>query len=165
MSDEIPKTDDSGSLGTQEQDKVTDVQVVTPTEGLPIVDTVKGLASGHSRSLGGEVAAGLIAGSFRQMEHSMNELRSENQELRNKLEASEKQLLQEKVKSAVLEERIRSFSRERRNNNLSITLGVALIGLSTNVWANELKLLAFILAVVGIVLLISGWLSPRGKSQ
>lgn len=160
----MPTPTDSGASGTQQGDQVPDVQVESPMTGLPIVTTMEGLAAGHARSMGGEVTAALIVGSFKQMNHNLQEAQKELHDLRNKLEVDLGQLSDHKVKTAVLEERVKSFSRDRNIKNLCITIGMALIGIAIDLFRNNLRLLGVLMVILGVVLLLIGWLSPEGGS-
>ena len=89
---EIPELQDTGSAGTQETEPAQAVSPALPEgalERLPLAKAVEGLAATRSRSMGGEVAASLLAGSFNQISHELNEAKNELRETRNELKPSE----------------------------------------------------------------------------
>ena len=72
----IPVPDKSGGDGKQvARESTADFQEANPLEGLPMAKAIDGLASSHSRSLGGEVTSALIAGATTQLALDYRELK------------------------------------------------------------------------------------------
>ena len=79
---DIPKPDESGSSG--EQLPSADAQLVasSPLNGLPLADTIQGLAATKYRGMGGEVVAALLAGATSQMSQELQRAKGEIDTLR-----------------------------------------------------------------------------------
>jgi len=164
---EIPKPNETGSAGTQQTGtaSVAPVEKESPLQGLPITEVVEGLAATRSRSMGGEVAANLIAGSFTQLSHNYQETRQELRNTRLELERAQKELSGSKTKTAVLQERVNNVFRERHLKNLSITAGTVLIGLGIEFYRNNLEKASYVVAGLGLLLIFLGWFSRGGGTE
>ena len=158
---EIPEPEETGSSGTQLTGaaEIVSPEEESPLKGLPIAQRVEGLAATRSRSLGGEVAAGLIAGSFAQLSYDLQTTRQELSITREELKRSLEELSDSKIKSAVLQERVNAYKRERHLKNLIITTGTALITFGIQFIRINLDTYGYILFFLGALLLIFGWFS------
>lgn len=167
MVPEIPRPTETGSAGTQESASMTLVapEPPRPLDGLPISQRVEGLAASRPRSMGGEVAAGLIAGSFTQLSHELSEARQQLKETQRDLHASQDALAGCRERSAVLDERVRASTRDRHLRNLCIAIGTALIGIAIEFVRNKLETTGYILGFLGALLLLFGWLSTSKGDQ
>jgi len=161
---DVPEPGNTGASGTQQQENIAEVSVVNPIASLPIVSTVQGLAAGNPRSMGSETTTTLIAGTVNHLGHDLQETRKELREVRNKLESAEQELSQHKITNAVLGEKVEALSRERNIKNLCITIGTLFISFAIDLWKNDFKV-ACLITVGGVILLIAGWLSPKGGSK
>lgn len=164
---DIPKPDETGSTGTQQTGTagVVSVEQESPLQGLPITQIVEGLAATRSRSMGGEVAANLIAGSFTQLSHNFQETKQELQSTRRALEHAREELSDYKTKTAVLQERVSNIFRDRHLKNLSITAGTILIGLGIEFYRNNLEKTSYIVTGLGTLLIFLGWFSRDGGAE
>lgn len=164
---DIPKPVETGSTGTQQIGTTRDVlaEQVSPLQGLPIARIVEGLAATRYRSMGGEVAANLIAGSFTQLSHNFQETKQELQTTRRELESAREELSDYKTKAAVLQERVSNIFRDRHLKNLSITVGTVLIGLGIEFYRNNLEKASYIVGGLGILLIFLGWFSRDGGGE
>lgn len=164
---EIPKPTDTGSSGTQQvgKDELVAVAKENPFLGLPITQRVEGLAATHSRSMGGEVAANLIAGSFSQLSHDLQTTRQELSETRTELNQTLGELSETKTRAAVLEERANAAERDKHLKNLSITAGTALIGIGIELYRNNFDKFGYIVGGFGVLLVILGWFSRKGGDE
>lgn len=164
---EIPKPTDTGSAGTQLAGSGELVTVVkeSPLTGLPISQRVEGLAATHSRSMGGEVAASLIAGSFTQLSHDLQATKQELSDTRQELKQTHGELSNAKTRVAVLEERVITTEREKHLKNFSITVGTVLIGIGIELYRNNLDRLGFIVGGLGLLLVFLGWFSRTGGAE
>ena len=164
----IPSPQDTGTTGTQKQtsDSVSLVESPQPLKGLPIADAVTGLASTHSRSLGGEVAASLLASSFTQISHELQYAKLQVKDLTIELKTSEQEKHDWKEKALVLQERVEANQAIRKLGNISITLGTALVGIGIELYRNKLEGVSYLCAAIGGGLILLGWFSGRGgKNQ
>ena len=108
-SQKIPEPDKSGRTGKQiAGGDRSDFQEASPLEGLPMARTIHGLASSHSRSLGGEVTSALIAGATTQLACDYRELKERHLNLSDKYELQRNELEETRTQKAVLVERIRA---------------------------------------------------------
>jgi hypothetical protein len=159
-SQKIPIPDNSGSSGTQvEGSPKQNFQQANPLEGLPMAKTISGLASSHSRSLGGEVTSALIAGATTQLACDYNELKVSHMNLSNKYETQRDELESARTQKAVLLERIRSEGRNKHLRNLCVTIGTSLIGTGIVLARSGLDIYSYGAYGFGAVLLLLGWFS------
>ena len=125
----LPIPDKSGSSGKQlAADNKAKLPEASPLEGLHMAKTISGLASTHSRSLGGEVTSALIAGATTQLACDYQELKGKYSGLSNKYDTQRDELEKARTQKAVLAERIRSEGKNKHLRNLSITIGTSLVG-------------------------------------
>lgn len=106
---EVPIPQDSGSAGTQETlaGELVRVNKESPLKGLPIAQRIEGLAATHSRSMGGDLSASLIAGSFAQLSADLELTRKELTDTREQLRQSQADLSKANQMCAVFEDRER----------------------------------------------------------
>ncbi|NKE70628.1 hypothetical protein [Candidatus Manganitrophus noduliformans] len=161
---EIPEPTETGSAGTQQPGIETAVSAAqeSPLDGLPIARAVEGLAATRSRSMGGEVAANLIAGSFSQLSYDLQETKQELRSTRQELERTREELSDYKTKAAVLEERVSTSFKGRHLRNLSITVGTFIIYLGIELYRNNIDKYPYILGGLGALLVLLGWFSKEG---
>lgn len=164
---DIPQPDETGSAGTQTTGTQQEILPVSssPVEGLPIAEAVAGLAATKSRSMGGELAARLIDGSFRQVSYDLRETQRELRETRQRLSGVQEELSKCKTKAAVLTERIRAHARGRHLKNLSVMVGTVLVGIGVEAYRNNLTKSSLLIGVLGVLLMLFGWLSTGGEAE
>jgi len=156
---EIPVPDSSGSDGSQTAEKRASSLIEKPLEGLHMAKTIEGLATSHSRALGGEVSSALIAGATSQLAGDYSELKNKHNLLSEKFEAQRDELEKTRTKNAVLSERIRSEAGNKHLRNLAITIGTSLIGTGIYLSRTKLDMYAFGAFSFGALLLLLGWFS------
>ena len=156
----LPIPDKSGSSGNQTAaDSTSDFQETNPLEGLHMVKAISGLASTHSRSLGGEVTSALIAGATTQLAFDYKELKGRHSNLSDKFDCQRDELEKTRTQKAILAERIRSEGQNKHLRNLSIAIGTSLIGTGIYLSRSGLDKYSFGAYGFGAILLILGWLS------
>lgn len=167
MTEEIPKPTDTGSAGTQQAGtgEIVAIAKESPFAGLPITQRVEGLAATHSRSMGGEVAANLIAGSFSQLSYDLHTTRQELGDVRQELKQTIGELSHAKTRAAVLEERANAAERDRHPRNISITVGMALIAIGIDLYRSNFDKFGYIIGGFGCLLVILGWVSRKGGAE
>jgi hypothetical protein len=131
----------------------------SPLEGLPIARAVEGLAATKARSMGGEVAAGLLAGCFQQVAHELEQTKEDLRTTRSDLDRTREDLSSWKQKAAVLQERVRAMAGGRHLKNLSLTAGTALVGFAVEFMRNNMKEVSYVLGGLGSLLILFGWLA------
>ena len=102
----------------------------------------------------------MLAGAARQIENENHLLKSENIQLRQSLEIRRDALEDERIRAAVLTERVDSEQNNKHLRNLGITVGAALASaglLRTPPMPDEYSIA---LTIGGALLLILSWLSP-----
>jgi len=157
---EIPIPDKSGGSGKQIVCiSTSDFQEANPLEGLHITKTINGLASTHSRSLGGEVTSALIAGVTKQLASDFSELKQKYLYLSNNFDSQRNELEKTRILKAVLVERINSEGRNKHLRNLSITIGTSLIGTGILLSRSGLDRYSYGAYGFGAFLLLLGWFS------
>lgn len=164
---EIPIPQDTGSTGTQEPllGGPARAEEESPLKGLPITQTVQGLAATHSRSMGGEVAANLIAGSFNQLSHDLQSTKQELSETRDQLRQANSDLSRANVKIATLEANTGADSRERHLKNFCIFAGTTFLGIGIELYKNNFDKFAYITGLLGTLLLLFGWIPSGGRPK
>ena len=164
---EIPHPDDTGSAGTQKMATQQPPPSVPDSSvgEMPIAEAMVGLAATKSRSMGGETAATLIAGSFAQLSHDLQKTRQDLQETRQRLSDVQEELSEYKTKAAVLTERIRAHARGRHLKNLSITVGSTLVVIGIELYRNDLVKVSLPIGILGGLLVVFGWLSTGGEVE
>lgn len=162
---DIPTPEESGSDGTQKPATQELATPESPFGGLPITRVMEGLAASKSRSMGGEVAAGLIAGSFTQISHELQETKQDLRDTRSALDKAREDLSICKSRAAVLEERVESNLRGRHLRNLGIAVGTTMVGVGIELLKNDFNKYAYITFGLGVLLVLLGWFSidNRGK--
>jgi hypothetical protein len=160
---EPPIQVDSGVNGTQAAGPLEPqaIDATPPTHGLPITHVFEGLAATRSRSLGGEVAASLIAGSFTQLAHDLDITRKDLRMRDEQLRKANDELGSSKAKIAVLTERLGNTGRTQQLKQLSIFLGTALMSVAVDLYKNNLDKISYLLGLAGAILLLTGWLTNR----
>lgn len=158
---DIPQPQDTGSSGTQQagSSDLMPLDREGPLHGLFITQTIEGLAATRSRSMGGEVAANLLAGSFSQLSHDLHATKAELKATRDDLREKTDALSEMKTKAAVLQERVSAHDRERHLRNLSIAVGSALIGIGIELYKNNFDKFGFTAGGIGVLLVFLGWFS------
>lgn len=161
--DDVPVPRETGVSGTQVAGTAGPLEVTAtpPIHGLPITQTMEVLAATRARSLGGEVAAGLIAGSFTQISHDLEVTRSDLRTRDEQLRKATEELGTAKARIATLQERVGASSRVQHLKQLGIFSGTVLLGVAVDLYKNNLANLSYLLGAVGAVLLLVSWLTQR----
>jgi hypothetical protein len=160
----VPEPLNTGSAGTQKEGSVELVPAAqeSPWGSLPMAQTVGGLAATRARSLGGEVASALLAGSFAQLSYDLQETKRELSTARQQLDETRIELSGSRTEAAVLHERVGTASKTKHFRNLGITVGAMLIGIGVDLYRNGIYALASILCLLGALLILVGWFSTAG---
>lgn len=161
---DIPVSENKGSSGGQ----------MSPKDGHEIIEkppfqdmsqVVQGLAANKSKSFGGEIGASLLAGSFTQMANDLESKNIEIKEIRVSLENKYEELHKWKQRASVLEERVNANGKIRTLGNIAITLGTALVGISIELYRNALTAPSFVVAAIGVSLIMLGWFTGIGGKK
>ncbi len=164
---ETPVLEDSGSDGTQiEANNSSKLLPYHPLQ-LPLSDTVIGMIQANPKAFGGESATTLLGGAFAHISAELASSKQELADLRRKHEETTKELTTALNRKDVLAERIDSFRYMRHFANLGITIGVAAISGSLQLFIEQMDNYAYFALAVGIVILIASWMSaaPKGSDK
>lgn len=165
---DIPEPENTGSAGTQVTEPEKQLSPAAPDtalEKLPLEKTIEGLSATRSRSMGGEIAAGLLSGSFNQICHELKETKHELRETRSDLKTTNQDLSDCKERAAVLSERVRSGSRSRHLQNISILAGTTFVALGIELYRNDLDKFAYIVGGLGALMILLGWFFLPGGDK
>lgn len=163
---EVPEPKDSGSDGQQVTAKENEDVPLPQSVGQPMTDAITGLASSHSRAFGGEVASTLIAGATSQMSVELEQTRGELAEQRKKNDQLNRELSDERIKRAVLAERISSFRSTRHLKNLGIAVGTLIFGTGVQlIWSGTHETGIAGVALGTLLLLFSWFSAPKGGDK
>ena len=102
----------------------------------------------------------MLAGAARQIENENQLLKSENMQLRQSLEIRRDSLENERIRAAVLTEKVDSEQNNKHLRNLGITVGAALASAGLLRTPPMPDKYSIALTIGGAVLLIVSWLSP-----
>ena len=162
---EVPTPQDTGSTGSQEASagELVRVNKESPLKGLPIAQRIEGLAATHSRSMGGDLSAILIAGSFAQLSADLQSTKQELTDIREQLRQSQTDLSKANMKCAVFEDRERKEPQHRHLKNFCIFAGTTILGIGIEVSRGGSDKIGYITCAIGILLLVFGWIPPRGR--
>lgn len=163
----IPLPDKTGSDGSQVRAD-TQAQELIPAKpsSMPMADAITGLASSNSRAFGGEVASTLVAGVASQMASELQNTKAELSSLRGRLDVSACDLTNERIKSAVLAERLHSFQATRHLKNVGVAIGTLLFGIGIQLARSGTIGMGVTAVVIGSVLILISWISvPRGGDK
>lgn len=156
----IPIPDRSGSTGGQlPADSSQVFYEANPLQGLHLASTISGLASSNTRSFGGDVSAALIAATARQIGAECSELKLKNCQLDGRIESLRDELEAERIKSAVLTEKIRSEGRNKHLRNLGITVGTSLLGVGIVLARAGQDNYSYGATIFGVLLVVLAWFS------
>ena len=166
---EVPEIEKTGSTGEQQPAPVTGELILpeqnSPFRTAPITKTVQGLAATKARSMGGEVAASLISGTFTQLSNDYAEAKSDLRATRDSLESTCKELSNCQIREAVLKERVSSGTRGRHLRNVAMVAGTSLLGIGFELNRNNADVLSLLAGGMGLLLIIMGWFWPRSEPK
>lgn len=166
LQSEIPEPKDSGSDGQQVRAEESEEISLPQQVGQPMSKTIAGLAASNSRAFGGEVASALIAGATSQMSVELDQAREELTRQRERNDQLNREISAEKIKSAVLAERINSFRSTRHLKNLGIATGSLIFGIGIQLIKSGSLESGVAGIALGTLLLLFSWLSvPKGGDK
>jgi len=160
---DVPEPEATGSTGTQRSgstDMIPSVNMGT-FDSLPITRAVEGLAATRSRGMGGEVVAGLLAGSFGQISHELAETKADLRVARAEITSTRDALSREQITNASLRQCVLSNESNRLIHNIAIFVGTILLGSSIEFYKSSYHVWAFVSGLLGVVLVLVGWLNPK----
>lgn len=154
-----PNPSEAGSSGTQvlgTAEPIPNVSEGLPSPIRPIAETVHFLTDIRGRAADQALrimCAALLAERDRDKDSLENKL-SEERDAHN---YTREELSKQRAEGSKLQERVDSLLRERRTGNICILLGTALLGIGIDQARGTGPSLGWLLILIGIVLVISGW--------
>lgn len=156
---EVPKLSDSGSDGNQIKADVNYELISAKPLTNQGAQAIIGLAASNAKYLGGEVTSALVVGVTSQMSAELSQTKQELVAMRDKNEALMHALADERIKKAVLIERIEGFNSTRHLKNIGIAIGGILLGIGVKLIGDNVQPYGLAAIIVGSLLLIAGWFS------
>lgn len=153
----VPEVDDLGADGCQVAAELP--TPLTISQRLPLQGAISDLATTHSRSFGGEVAATLIAGATSQMAIELDNTKSKLTEVEFKADSLAERLSKSEKSNAVLNEKLMSHSRIRNLTGFGIFVGTILLGAGIQLVAIDQIAYAAAAICIAVLLLILSWQS------
>jgi hypothetical protein len=170
VEDGIPSMPDTGVAGTQAATGTPiAVSVVDEKAGYSqdLVGTIQGLAAARPRSMGGEMAAQLLAAGFKSLDEQLKETKADLKIVRGKLEVANASLAKANQDKAVLGDRLETLRGIRHLNNLMIAIGTLVLSFGGRLVADATssRYVGFVLLGIGLLMILIGWFSapPRPK--
>ncbi len=162
---EIPVPEDTGSSGEQEPAREgTQIIPKSPQTGMPVVDAIEGLVASRTRSLG-EFGSVMLAATARQLADENASLKDENRLQAVDLSRRRDELESERVRNAVLSERIRADRRNKHIRNFAIAVGTALASTGIILSRSGGDMYSTGLIVLGTLLLLVSWFGPTKGAE
>ena len=156
---EIPEIEETGSTGAQQpaSKEITPAHPESPFSPGPMSEVVNGLASSRPRSMGGEVAANLLAGSFAQLSNELAETKADLRATHETLDATRTNLSECETREAVLQERVSTAIGGRHLRNVALVGGTALLGIGLELGRSKAETLSLLVGGIGLLLILMGW--------
>lgn len=158
---EIPPVEPSGADGSQTIGvALTPVPIVPPMQVISIPlhsnvpEAIEGLVVTHSRNLGGDVSARLIAASMRD---TSNQLAAANEAIEKKdseLSELRNNVSDLRVDKAKLEASIQAIIGNNRIKQACTFIGTALLGVAVDLYKDDLTNAAYVIGFLGVAALI-----------
>jgi hypothetical protein len=111
--------------------------------------------------MGGEIGATLLGVAAAQTSAVLADARHERNDLRDKLEACQKELTDCKIRLATLEARADQERTTRNLKNLAITFGAILLSWGASLYGTQLEKYSYLVLPIGALLFLSGWLPTK----
>ncbi|MES2669918.1 MAG: hypothetical protein V4673_05775 [Pseudomonadota bacterium] len=154
MSD-IPKISAAGGDGSQViGTSLVPSDAAPPLQAASVPDAIDGLIATHSRNLGGDVAARLLAASMRDTSNQLAAAHQKISDFQNELKEANIKITELRVEAAQLTARLREILGNNRVKQAATFVGTALLGLAVDLYKNALVAPASLLFIFGFCLLI-----------
>lgn len=151
----IPEISSSGVDGSQVVGTaIIPSSVAPPLQTASVPDAIDGLIATHSRNLGGDVAARLLAASMRDTSNQLAAAHHKISELSDDLKDSSMTISNLRVQKARIESRLEEVIGGNRIKNASVFVGTAILGVAVDLFKNNSMVPALLLSILGASLLI-----------
>jgi hypothetical protein len=145
-----------------------EVSIVTDenTGGLqqyPVSDAIR--VAAESGLIRNQAAKFFLQPLVRLREVDLADARKERQSAREDVEHFKENFFKEQTKNAVLTERLRGELKLKKLQNILITLGGVMLGIGLQPIFTVFSAAYFVVALLGLVLLIAGWFYPTDSTE
>ena len=148
---------------TKDQEKASKSTETLPgIRQYPLTDTIRNLADSGVRSNAGLM---LLVQSVQRLERDINEARKELNQKDEELKKMTSSYYEMKEENSVLKEKISSYKERHILQNVLITLGGLILGLSTPEFLDEQNTWSLIASLIGAIMLVFGWLTYRREDK
>lgn len=161
---EVPDPTTSGVDGTQLVGTAIMTTIIAPPmQSASVPDTIDGLVATHSKNLGGDVGARILAASFRQTSNQLAGAHARIAEQEVELRVANTAITELKVENAKLTAQLTTIAGTNRIKHACTFIGTAMLGLAVDLFKNNVATPAILLAVLGAALLVFVVLPHHGR--
>lgn len=160
---QVPTAPASGTEGSQAVGTaIIPATIAPPMQAASVPDAIDGLIATHSRNLGGDVAARLLAASMRDTSNQLAAAHETIGEQVRELRAANGVITDLKVELASLKARLNEAIGATQTKQVATFVGTSLLGVAVDLYRNSLIVVASLLGILGLGLLVFAALSTRG---
>lgn len=153
MSD-IPEISATGVDGSQiTGTSLVPLDVAPPLQAMSVPDAINGLIATHSRNLGGEVSARLLAASMTDTSNQLAAAHHRISEHGTELKEANVTITDLKIENAQLKARLGEILGNNRIKQGVTFVGTALLGVAVDLYKNGILVAASLLSILGFCLL------------
>ncbi|MGS1121756.1 hypothetical protein [Rhodanobacter sp. UC4436_H3] len=162
---EIPKAISTGVDGTQSQGSaLVPTAIAPPMQVATVPDAIDGLLATHSRNLGGDVAARLLAASMRDTSNQLAAAHQTISERNAEARSTAETMTSLRIEIAQLKERLSQAHSSSRTKSICTFVGTALLGVAIDLFKNNLTNAAVLIGLLAAGLLLFVVIPARGAS-
>jgi len=165
---QVPTAPASGTEGSQAVGTAIIPTTLAPPMQLQpssVPDAIDGLVATHSRNLGGDVAARLLAGSMRDTSNQLAAAHETIAENARELKAANGVITDLRVELAGLKARLAAAVGTNQTSQVTTFIGTALLGVAVDLYKDGQIVIASLLGIFGLGLLVVAARSARrGKN-
>jgi hypothetical protein len=163
---QIPTAPNSGTEGNQAVGtSIVPVAIAPPMQAASVPDAIDGLIATHSRNLGGDVAARLLAASMRQTSNQLAAAHETIAEQSSELRAANTAITDLRVENASLLARLNEMIGTNRIKQFTTFVATAVLGVAVDLYKDDLSIPALLLGLLGIGLLLFASLPTHGSTK
>ena len=163
---DIPVPTDSGGDGTQLPALPGELVLEKELGQMaPLTRHIVGVASRKPTSFGGPVAAEIFVGATLQMAEDLKDQKSENKNLREKIETLSEQLRIANERNVLLTERLRAGRYTPTIKSTSTLIGTTLVGVAIETYKANQNAITIILAIAGLIAIAYGLFPVKGAAE
>lgn len=152
---QVPSVSSDSTSGTQTVGPPLVYSVIAPPmQAATVPDAIDGLIATHSRNLGGDVSARLIAASMRQTSNQLDSAYETIATQASDLKVANSVITDLKVENASLTTKLNEVIGSNRLRQITTFVGTALLGMAVDLYKNGLIPSSLLLGLLGLGLLV-----------